>query len=98
MKDVLYFKKHNDKEGMATLMDEGKEKSVTLKDVSLALLQIINDLSYDTDVSQSIMEARLIAVINSLPEDIQSKIHTEFAEANDDLLVNLNLNEDEGAN
>jgi hypothetical protein len=86
MEDVIYFRKHDDTVGMAALMKEGEAKSVTLKDVASAILEVVDDLTSYVDAAQALDEVRLLAVIKHLPRDVQAKILAEFEEAEDDLL------------
>jgi hypothetical protein len=86
MEDIIYFRLNEDKEGMAALMAEGEEEHVTLKDVASATVAIVDDITSYIDAVQGLDEVRLLAVIESLPEDVQAKIAAKFEEAEDDLL------------
>jgi hypothetical protein len=86
MEDIIYFRKHDDEVGMAALMKEGEAKSVTLKDVASAFIDVVDDLTAYVDAAQGLDEVRLLAVIKHLPQDVQAKIFAEFEEAEDDLL------------
>lgn len=83
--DIIYFRKHDDKEGMAALMAEGEAEYVTLKDVATAVLDIVDDFTTFVDASQAINEVRLRAIVESLDEELQEKIKQKFMEAEDDL-------------
>jgi len=85
IEDIIYMKKHEDKEGMAALQREGEAESVTLKDVGFALLSLMDDVAIHVDTSQALMEMRLLALVSCLDEETQIKIQKVFAEHEDDL-------------
>lgn len=85
IEDIIYMKKHEDKEGMAALQREGEAESVTLKDVGFALLSLMDDVAVHVDTSQALMEMRLLALVSCLDEETQIKIQKVFAEHEDDL-------------
>lgn len=85
IEDIIYMKKHEDKEGMAALQREGEAESVTLKDVGFAFLSLMDSVAAHVDTSQALMEMRLLALVSCLDEEIQIKIQKVFAEHEDDL-------------
>lgn len=85
LEDIIYMKRHDDKEGLAALQREGEAESVTLKDVGFAFLSIVDDISTHIDTSQALTEMRLKAIISCLDPETQIKILDEFVEAEDDL-------------
>lgn len=85
LEDIIYMKRHDDKEGLASLQHEGEAESVTLKDVGFAFLSILDDLSTHVDTSQALTEIRLRAIVSCLDEETQIKILNEFIEAEDDM-------------
>ena len=91
MENIIYLRTNKDKEGLLTLMEEGEQKKVTLDQVGDALIQIIDDVAgYTTaavNASQQLQEARLKAIIDSLPSSTQALIKHKFNEAEDDLLT-----------
>lgn len=87
VEDIIYFKRHNDEESLVALRQEGRQKYVTLEDVGFAFLEVIDDLTKYTDVSQAITEVRLKAIVYSLPEEIQEEIYKKFEQAEDDLFI-----------
>lgn len=84
--DMLYFRKHQDKEGMAALLKEGEGQQVNMKDAAESLLSIVDDLTVYIDTVQAVDEVRLLTVIESLPLDIQKSIAEKFSEDEDDLI------------
>ncbi|AIW03289.1 hypothetical protein CPT_Mater132 [Bacillus phage Mater] len=84
--DMLYFRKHGDKEGMAALLKEGEGQQVNMKDAAESLLSIVDDLTVYIDTVQAVDEVRLLTVIESLPLDIQKSIAEKFSEDEDDLI------------
>jgi hypothetical protein len=93
VEDIIYFKRHEDKEGLAALQREGKAEHVTLEDVGFAFLEIMNDLTHYVDTSQALMEMRLRAVVECLPQAEQ--IYKYFEEAEDDLFINYESEEND---
>lgn len=89
LEDVMYFRKHNDEEGMLALLHEGEQESVTLKDVALSILDVIDDLTGYIDASvaasQALTEERLRAIVSSLELNTKQRITLKFNEAEDDM-------------
>lgn len=98
MEDIIYFKKHDDKEGLQALIDEGVDKNVTLRDVGFTFLQVMDDLTDYVHASQGLTEMRLREIVNAIAfffPEIKERLLKEFEEADDDLLLEY---EDEGEN
>jgi hypothetical protein len=91
IEDIIYFKRHNDSEGMMALQREGKEQSVTLEDVGFAFIDLLDDLTKYVDTSQALMEMRLRAIVECLPQ--AAEIYKTFEEAEDDLFINYESEE-----
>jgi hypothetical protein len=85
--DIIYFQRHNDKEGMEALIREGEAEHVTLKDVGFAFIDIMDDFTAYVDASQGLTEVRLRAIVEGLDEKAISEIHKKFKEAEDDLFL-----------
>lgn len=88
IEDIIYMKRHNDKEGHEALRREGRDEYVTLEEAGHALLELMEDMSTYVDTSQAVTEVRMKAIVYSLPEEIQEKIYAQFNEAEDDLFTN----------
>jgi len=94
MQKILELKSNQDERGVMTLFKETKQESVTLKEVAEAFVQVTDDLINYVDVSQEasqgLQEIRLLAIIEALPEEVQTKIKESFKSAEDDLLEGKN--------
>lgn len=95
LEDIIYFKRHDDKEGLAALQREGETESVTLKDVGFAFLSIVDDISNHIDTSQALMEVRLRAIVECLDGEAAVEIYKIFEQAEDDLFTNITEGEEE---
>jgi hypothetical protein len=91
IEDIIYFKRHNDSEGMMALQREGKGQSVTLEDVGFAFIDLMDDLTKYIDTSQALTEMRLRAIVECLPQAVD--IYKTFDEAEDDLFLNYESEE-----
>jgi len=93
MKNMLYLRDQKDA-GLKEMLEDTKDETVNLFDVSQAFLNVTDDLAHYVDVSQEasqgLQEIRLLAIIEALPEDVQAKIKQTFSEAEDDLLEGKN--------
>lgn len=96
LNDTLYYLRHNDEDGLRALKEEGANNYVTLEDVGQAFIQLVDELAQYVDVSQAITEARLKAIVENLPKEIQMKIYASFIEAEDDLFIEDEEGEEEG--
>jgi hypothetical protein len=89
MENILYLRDQKD-EGLEEMLEETKDETVNLYDVAQAFIQVTDDLAHYVDVSQEasqgLQEIRLLAIIEALPEDVQTKIKESFKSAEDDLL------------
>ena len=95
IENLIELRNKKDDEGVEALLKEGRDKYVTLEDVTLAFMHIMRDLSTYVDVSQAIMEVRLRAIVESLPKDIQEDIYRKFDRAQDDLFYDEVTNDTE---
>jgi len=94
MTEIIQLQANDDQHGIMRLFKETKQESVTLKEVAEAFIQVTDDLAHYVDVSQEasqgLQEIRLLAIIEALPEEVQTKIKESFKSAEDDLLEGKN--------
>jgi hypothetical protein len=89
MEDILYLRDQQDT-GLEEMLEDSKDETVNLYDVAQAFIQVTDDLAHYVDVSQEasqgLQELRLLAIIQALPEEVQTKIKASFEASEDDLL------------
>lgn len=87
IEDVIYFKNHEDKEGLAALQREAEDHHVTLKEAGEAIMEVLDGVEELIAASQALMEIRLREVVEELDPWVQGRIKTKFTEANDGLFI-----------
>lgn len=86
IEDILYYRTNGDDESLRKMLEELKDEPVSLAYVGYTLVEAMDDLIELVNSSQALQEMRLLHVIRSLPDDIQTKIKEGFKEVEDDLL------------
>lgn len=95
LSDIEYMAK-NDEGGYLHLLSQGDKETATLKEISFALLAIIDDFEAMLSASQLLQELRLQSIVAHLDEETQEKIISEFNEVGDDLFTEeANINDND---
>ncbi|ULF48742.1 hypothetical protein [Bacillus phage BillyBob] len=85
IEQIVTAKLNRDGEMILRLQQDYTNEVVDLKDVGDAIINAMDDLILHIDTSQAITEARLRAIVEKLPEDIQKNIYDDFKLHEDDL-------------
>ncbi|QVW29043.1 hypothetical protein [Bacillus phage SWEP1] len=85
IEQIVTAKLNHDGEMILRLQQDYTNEMVDLKDVGNAIVNAMDDLIIHIDTSQAIMEARLRAIVEQLPEEVQLNIYDDFKSHEDDL-------------
>lgn len=85
IEQIVTAKLNHDGEMILRLQQDYTNEIVDLKDVGDAIINAMDDLILHIDTSQAIMEARLRAIVECLPEETQLRIYDDFELHSDDL-------------
>lgn len=85
IEQVITAKLNHDGEMILRLQEDATDEIVDLKDVGNALIDAMDDLILHIDTSQAMTDARLRAIVEKLPEEIQNDIYDDFNAHEDDL-------------
>jgi len=85
IEQIVTAKLNRDGEMILRLQQDYTNEVVDLKDVGDAIINAMDDLITHIDTSQAMTDARLRAIVEKLPEDIQKNIYDDFKLHEDDL-------------
>ncbi|AGY46626.1 hypothetical protein BigBertha_118 [Bacillus phage BigBertha] len=85
IEQIVTAKLNRDGEMILRLQQDYTNEVVDLKDVGDAIINAMDDLILHIDTSQAITEARLRAIVNCLPDEIQENIYYDFDAHEDEL-------------